>query len=97
MPVIASEVKLLGNFPNPFNPETHIMFEVPAAMEVNLTVYDIRGRQIKTIVNSVVEAGHHEAIWDGRDAGGRMSASGVYLYILVTRVGQHQGRMVLSK
>jgi gingipain R len=97
VPALSAEVKLLGNFPNPFNPETRIAFEIPAAMEVNLTVYDIRGRQVKTIVDGMLEAGHHEMTWDGRDSGGRISASGVYLYNLVTRDGRQQGRMVLSK
>ncbi len=97
LPLLSSDVKLLGNYPNPFNPETRIAFEIPEAMEVNLTVYDIRGRLVKTIVDGVVEAGRHEMTWDGRDGGGRMSASGVYLYNLVTRSGRQQGRMVLSK
>ncbi len=97
LPVAPEAVKLLGNFPNPFNPETRIAFEIPVAMEVKLTVYDIRGHQVKTIVDGVVEAGRHEMTWNGRDGSGRMSASGVYLYNLVTRDGQMQGRMVLSK
>jgi hypothetical protein len=84
-PMLPERVTLLGNHPNPFNPSTHIAFELPRDMRVRLSVYDVR------------PAGRNEVLWDGRDGAGRAAASGVYLYWLRTEDGDHAGRMLLTK
>ena len=66
------------NVPNPFNPRTLIRFAVPHTAPVQLRVYDARGRAVATLVDETLVAGHHEVVWDGRDASGRAVASGVY-------------------
>lgn len=66
------------NVPNPFNPRTLIRFAVPHTAPVQLRVYDARGRAVATLVDETLTAGHHEVVWDGRDASGRAVASGVY-------------------
>jgi hypothetical protein len=84
-------------FPNPFNPSTTIRFALPEAGAVHLTVYDVTGRVIRTLVDGTVEAGAHKIVWDGRDMVGREAASGVYIYRLV---GNHEvltKRMVLAR
>jgi len=91
---------LAMNRPNPFNPRTSISFELPAAAEVSLAVFDLRGRRIIDLVRSRREAGVHHVVWDGRDARGSGVSSGVYLYRIdaVTddgRTFRHARRMTL--
>ncbi len=68
--------------PNPFNPQTEIRFAVPRGGQVRLAVYDVRGRQVRTLVSEVLPAGEHAVTWDGRDGAGRVQPSGVYLALL---------------
>jgi hypothetical protein len=74
------------NYPNPFNPQTTISFEIPSfgekGMHVLLSVYDLRGRKVKTLVDGVRAPGRHSVQWDGRDDGGAGLASGIYFYRL---------------
>jgi hypothetical protein len=70
------------NAPNPFEKDTSVRFVIPASGPVNLTVYDVAGRRVVTLVDRALEAGSHAIAWDGRDAGGSAVASGVYLYRL---------------
>jgi hypothetical protein len=66
------------NYPNPFNPTTLIRFSVPKAMQTRLVVYDLLGRQVKTLVDDVRHAGEHTVKWDGTTTSGHSVASGVY-------------------
>jgi hypothetical protein len=68
------------NYPNPFNPSTRISFSLPQTGAVTLNVFNLLGQQIATLVNGPMTAGTHETLWDGRDAAGRVLASGVYFY-----------------
>ena len=72
------EVK--GNFPNPFNPETVIKFNLPQASPVTLKVYNVLGQVVNTLVDEPLSAGNHSVMWDGRNAQGGDVASGVYFY-----------------
>lgn len=83
--------------PNPFNPATTIRFDLPAAGFVRLAVFDITGRQIRTLVDGDLPYGAHDAVWDGRDSAGRGAASGVYLARLVTASGVRTVRVTLAK
>lgn len=71
--------RLAGVYPNPFNPQTTVAFELAAPERVSLRVYDLRGRQVKVLADEHLSAGRHERTWDGRDASGRTVASGSYL------------------
>ncbi len=71
---------LNGNYPNPFNPETKIAFSIPEDSKVNLTIYNIKGQKVKTLVNDQLEKGFHEIIWNSKDNNGKSVASGVYFY-----------------
>ena len=75
------------NYPNPFNPTTAIRYEILAAAQVELTVYDILGREVVTLVRSRQPAGAYSILWRGRDVAGREVSSGVYIYRLVTNSG----------
>lgn len=70
------------NFPNPFNPETQIRFELTTAAAVKLEIFNLKGQRIATVLNGQMPAGRHVVNWDGRDWLGRHVASGVYLYRL---------------
>lgn len=83
---------LSQNFPNPFNPSTLIQYQLAGAGPVRLTVYDILGREVATLVDGVQEQGTHEARFDG----GGLS-SGVYLYRLQTTGFVQQRKMILEK
>lgn len=73
---------LRQNFPNPFNPATRIRYQVAESRVVKLEVYDILGRQIRTLVNGYQNAGFYEIEWDGKNNAGFETASGIYFYRL---------------
>jgi len=79
---IPHEFVLHQNYPNPFNPTTEIQFSVPREDNVKLVVYDLLGRQIRTLVDETMHAGDHRVRWDGSDDAGRSVATGVYFYNL---------------
>jgi len=64
--------------PNPFNPETSVGFSLAEAGNVELSVYNIRGQRVRTLVNEPLEPGAHQVTWNGRDDAGRACATGVY-------------------
>ncbi|MCB0284654.1 MAG: multicopper oxidase domain-containing protein [Calditrichaeota bacterium] len=69
------------NYPNPFNPSTNIVFQLPQESKVKLTVYDIRGREVRTLINnSSYSAGRHSVVWDAKNKFGRSVSSGTYIY-----------------
>ncbi len=72
------------NYPNPFNPETTISFSLPNDSKVNLTIYNIRGQKVKTLVNEKFDKGFHKLVWDSKDTFGKEVSSGVYFYRLVS-------------
>ena len=73
---------LLDNYPNPFNPKTTISYRLAAGEFVRLTVYDVLGREVKTLVSERKPAGSYRVIWNGRDESGSAVPSGVYFYSL---------------
>lgn len=70
------------NHPNPFNPETVISFNLSAPSKVNLSIYNIRGQKVKTLLNKNMKTGTQSVIWDGIDNNGRSVTSGIYFYKL---------------
>ncbi len=76
---------LAQNFPNPFNPETTIRYELNRSAEVELAIYDISGRQVTTLVSGRQVAGQYQVTWNGLDRRGNPVASGIYLYRLESR------------
>lgn len=69
---------LIQNYPNPFNPSTTIHYDIPTESLVQLAVYDVRGRQIKTLVSEEKPAGSYAVLWDGSDDSGAQVSTGVY-------------------
>lgn len=89
--------RLLGNSPNPFNPATHIEFELAQPGNVTLRVYDARGRILRTLSRPALAAGRHALLWNGMDEAGNPQASGVYLYEVRGPQWSARGRMVLLR
>lgn len=85
-------------YPNPFNPGTHVRFALAHAGPVRLNVYDIRGQLVRQLLEGVpMPAGTHEVFWDGRDAGGRGVASGVYVVKLDADQSSFARKVTLMK
>ncbi len=80
--VVPESTELLSAYPNPFNPGTKVQYQLESDAEVMLSVVDITGRTIRTIVNDKQQAGRYEFAWDGNDQSGNSSPSGVYLLFL---------------
>jgi hypothetical protein len=72
-------VALLPNYPNPFNPATHVRYQLDEAAQVQLAVFSVTGQRVRELVVGHSPAGVHEVIWDGRDDAGHSVASGVYV------------------
>jgi len=92
-PVFALE----QNFPNPFNPITTVMFSLPTKGEVDLGVYDVSGRLVKTLYSGVLDQGKHKATWDGSNNAGHAVSSGVYFCKLITKDRVAETKMVILK
>jgi hypothetical protein len=71
---------LQQNYPNPFNPETTIEYNLPQPAEVMLTIYDIQGHQVSSLICETQAAGYHSVRWDATDNNGNIVTSGVYFY-----------------
>ncbi|MDA3813772.1 MAG: chitobiase/beta-hexosaminidase C-terminal domain-containing protein [Candidatus Cloacimonetes bacterium] len=81
--VILKPMKLnLFNYPNPFNPTTTIAFSISEESEVELSIYNLKGQKIKSLLNDQITDGEHSIVWNGADASGKQVGSGVYLYKL---------------
>jgi M6 family metalloprotease-like protein len=97
-PGTALSFSLRQNYPNPFNPSTTIAFELPRREAVSLTIYDVGGRKVRSLlIGDVREPGTHHVEWNGRDDGGGHVASGVYFCQLVTGAHRQSIRLVLLK
>ena len=101
-PPLPTQTTLLANFPNPFNPDTYIPYQLHSPAQVRLSIYDIRGALVREIDLGYRPAGQYltstnAAHWDGRDHRGQRVASGVYLYRLQAGPVAQVRKMVLVK
>jgi len=72
----------MQNYPNPFNPETNIHYSIPDEVKVELSIYNIKGQKVKTLVNETQLSGEHIVVWNGTNKHNKRVASGVYFYKL---------------
>lgn len=94
---ILARFELSQNYPNPFNPSTVISFQLPAASEVQLVIYNTMGQLVKHVASGAFSSGTHQALWDGTDDFGRRVASGSYFYQLIAGDFQSTRRMLFIK
>ena len=87
---------MLGVRPNPTSGSSTIRYALPSAALVNISVYDVSGRHVRTLVDAALPAGTYQAIWDGHQdrAGGRMATSGTY-FIRFSAAGHSETRRVV--
>ncbi|MBC8185615.1 carboxypeptidase regulatory-like domain-containing protein [candidate division KSB1 bacterium] len=90
-------INLAQNFPNPFNPTTTISFDLPAAAQVEINIFNAAGQKIRTLVNRSMSAGLQQVEWDSRNDAGQKVTSGVYLYQLKTNNYTKVMKMILAK
>jgi hypothetical protein len=88
---------LRPNYPNPFNGRTEISFDLPIASDVNLRIFDIAGRMVRTQNMADLAAGNHSIVWDGRTDFGIEAATGVYFYRIQAGVYTQTRKMLLLK
>ena len=88
---------LNANYPNPFNPSTTISYDLPEQAQVTLNIYNLLGKQIKTLVNHSQDAGNKIAMWDGTDNLGRQVSAGIYLYQIQAGEFNQTRKMLLLK
>jgi hypothetical protein len=89
--------ELSQNYPNPFNPETEISYVLPNACQVELSVYNLLGQKVKTLVDEFQSAGLKNVKWDGKDENGANVASGVYFYKIKAREFTETKKMIMLK
>jgi len=78
--LLPAEFALRQNYPNPFNPSTTIKYALKTNADVKLTIYNILGQEVRTLINNNMAAGYKEVVWNGLDNHGRQVATGVYIY-----------------
>ena len=99
---LSTQTQLLANYPNPFNPETWIPFELSQDSQVAISIYDVQGQPIRQIELGMVMAGRYvtagQAVyWDGKTADGETVASGTYFYQLQAGDYLETKKMVILK
>lgn len=92
-----SKTRITGNYPNPFNPVTTIAFTLSKRAKATLTVHDVRGRLVATLLDEEWPQGTHRVLWDGRNHDGRPVASGVYFSRLVAAGESSSAKLVLLR
>jgi len=96
-PQIPDKIVLNGNYPNPFNPETTISYELPSPGIVKITIYNALGQPLRTLVDAAQVAGEHTARWDGTNDFGHQVPSGIYFYKFVVGDFTQTRRMLLLR
>ena len=94
---IPSKFSLSQNYPNPFNPVTKLDYNLPLRSKVNISIYNVLGQEIKTLVNGVKEYGYHSVTWDGRNDLGKDMSSGVYFARITSKGFTKTRKMLLVK
>ena len=88
---------LFQNYPNPFNPSTTIQFDLPRRSEVRLSIYNINGQLVRTLIDRKFDAGSYSVLWDGRDERGRQATSGLFVTRMKAGEFVQHSKMLLIK
>lgn len=94
---VPTQFRLIGNYPNPFNPSTTIEFSLSLSGKASLTVYNMTGQKVRELVTEQLSAGKHAMVWNGRDDRGKPVSSGVYIARLMMEGKVESHRMTLVK
>jgi len=88
---------LIGNYPNPFNPSTTIVFNIPFAQNVSISIFNHLGEKIKDLTNQEFPFGENKIVWNGLNNDGSPVSSGIYLYKIISESKILFGKMILQK
>ncbi|MBT3230028.1 MAG: T9SS type A sorting domain-containing protein [Candidatus Marinimicrobia bacterium] len=91
------ELKLEGNYPNPFNPTTKIQFSTMTSQNVSIRILDTSGRQVKNLLYGGLPAGNYSVQWDATNEAGEIVSNGIYLYTIQSGPIQKSGKMIFLK
>ena len=86
-----------NDYPNPFNPITTLRYDLPENSLVTITIYDMPGRQVKTLINQTQDAGYKSVIWNATNNYGKPVSAGIYLYQIQAGEYISTKKMVLLK
>ena len=95
--IFVKDFHLKQNYPNPLNPETNIIYQIPKTTRVIIKIYNILGQEVRTLVDKIQSIGRYELRWDGKNTLGRTVDSGVYFYQLKTKDFIETKKMILIK
>ncbi len=93
----AAAALAVAAYPNPFNPATSVVFAVPRTGAVDVRIYDVQGRLVRTLEQGRLAAGQHRRVWDGCDESGLPAGSGVYLALVRTGGERAMTKLMLLK
>jgi len=94
---IPSKFILNNNYPNPFNPETTISFDIPEELFVTLTIFDVSGKKVNVLQAGTLNAGSYRLRWDGKDSRGQVVSAGMYLYHIDAGVYSDTKKLIFLK
>jgi len=94
---LPEDFHLANNYPNPFNPSTTIEYSIPTQSHVTISIYNLLGQKIRTLVDETQVPGKHITSWNGRDYDGKLVASGVYFYKIIAGDYAQIKKMLLQK
>ena len=94
---LPTEFALNQNYPNPFNPSTQIQYALPEETRVVISIYDLMGRKVRTLINDVQDAGYRSVMWNATNDMGRLVSAGVYIYSIQAGDFIQNRKMVLMK
>jgi len=94
---IPTKFNLYQNYPNPFNPSTIIRYDIPKSSAVRIMIYDILGREVRTLVNEQKAPGSYSVQWKGDDNSGYKVSSGIYLYMIKSGDYVNTRKMIIMK
>ena len=94
---LPTEYAIHQNYPNPFNPVTTLRYDLPENGLVNITIYDMLGKQVKTLINQTQDAGYRSIIWNATNDYGKPVSAGIYLYQIQAGEYMQTKKMVLLK
>jgi len=97
IPHSSSSIINLSNYPNPFNPETTISYQLPENGKAELVIYNIKGQKVKQLISEQLSAGQHSVVWDGRDENNKAVSSGIYFYKFKAGDFDKTRKMILMK
>lgn len=92
-----SFIQSAGNYPNPFNPETNIVFNIKQAAHVNIEIFNVKGQKVRTLANDYFEGGLNSVTWNGQNDNGKNVGSGLYFYKIQSNKDSVTQKMLLLK